>query len=167
MVPLPLLAQSGGDKGVVRGKVGLRISGSHIRLAVWLAVFAHVDAVVSDDGPTVLPYHGLKVRDASDGAIVLEENCPPFSGLGLDKRALMDTLSLEHAAFVLLVRTHRLLRAENGLRTLGTTVGGIDVIVVADVVHVGTFATVAHRDDTLAGYFLHSHHLPLSHRSSL
>ena len=143
VVPLPLQSESRFREGVVRRQIGLWIGLAHIWLGVWLACGSHIRSVVAQHWPTVHPFHWLKIRDTSHGASVLEENRPPLAHLCLNQSTLMNLLVFEHAVAAFLVRSERTLGAENGLRTLGAAVGSINVIVVSDVVEVGTLATIA------------------------
>ena len=163
VVPLPLQSESRFREGIVRRQIGLWIGLAHIWLGVWLACGSHIRSVVAQHWPTVHPFHWLKIRDTSHGASVLEENRPPLAHLCLNQSTLVNLLVFEHAVAAFLVRSERTLGAENGLRTLGAAVGSINVIVVTDVVEVGTLATIAHADDALAFNFLESGCIELAH----
>ena len=168
VVPSPLHTQGEIREGIVRRQVGNGMTLPHIRLLVELGRrggVAHVPAILAEGGPSVLtPGDGFEVRHAAYGSGILEEHRPPLARLGFHEGTLVDMLSGKDTAVgivvrlglhTLLVLTHGSLRTEDGLATLSTSVGGIDVVVVADVVHVASLQTaVGTGDDLRAAYLL-------------
>ena len=90
--------------------------------------------VEADDGPVVMPGHGLEMHDAAEGAAVLEMKKPILAGGRVDPRALVGAVDggaalREHDA--MLVGAVEMFRAEDRLVAGRDTAGGREDIIVA------------------------------------
>ena len=138
MVPLPLLPERIAAEVVV----GRQLVTGHGLSGGRLVVSGIRHAFVAHDGPVVGPLHGLQVRHTAHTTEVFLKDCPPFACGCVDERALVhgvrfavDCLLHEH---LFLVRTEDVLRAEHRLTAGPAAIGGIDIIVVANLVEVAT-----------------------------
>ena len=174
MVPLPLHAQLRPGEGVVRRQVGTRITGTNIWLLVPHAILRHVSAIVANDRPSIDPLHRLQVWNTTNGTSILEEHGPPLAGLGFHQGSLMNRLTIHQQFGALLVGAHRIGGTEDGLRTapivcdaaIVVVVGAVEVVVVANMVHVGAFQSIVRlRDDRLFCNLLESLRIQLDDRN--
>ena len=145
MVPLPLHAQFRVNESIIRRQILLLIRLAYIGFLIRCPVFRHILPVLADDRPSVHPLHRLQIGDASNCTGIPEYHGPPFARLGLNQCSLVDATITEDTVITLLIRSHRVLRTENGLRSL-RVISGIDVVVVTDMVHVAAFTTSLHTD---------------------
>ena len=153
MVPLPLLAEGIGAEHIGGGQ-SLHAVVAHGLGFAYLAVETLVRrAVVADHGPVVDPLDGLQVGHASECAQVFLHDGPPLALRVLDEGALVNGVGhvvigfLDH--HLLLVGAEDVLRAEYSLSAGPSAVGGVDVVVVAYLVEVAAFQSVAVGDDGL------------------
>ena len=150
MVPLPLHTQLRVNERIIGRQISLLISLSHIRLFISSTILRHIHTIITDDGPSVHPLHRFQTRASANRTAcaidIPEEDGPPFACLRLNQRTLVNVLMFEHASVVLFVRSHRILGAEDGLAPLRSSIRAIKIVVVANMVHMGAFATISHAE---------------------
>ena len=142
VVPLPLHAEFISIETIVGWQVSSRVFLAHVRFLIRLAILAHIDAILTDNRPSVFPYHRLQIWDTTDCTGILEEDGPPLTCLRFYQSTLMDVLLFEESALMFLIRTERILRTEDGLAAIVTSsIGGIDIIIITNMIHVTALQT--------------------------
>ena len=97
-------------------------------------LFVHFALVAVDiyRGPSILPAYGKQIGHAAVCSFVGKKHRPPFAALCRDKRALMDVSVVEQE--LLFVGAEDVFRTENCLVGGESSVGGVYIIVVANLV---------------------------------
>ena len=154
MVPLPLHAQRIGAETVVRRHL-LSWRGGY---GVGLVIGGVGYAVIAKDGPVVHPHHGLQVRHTPQTAEVLLQDGPPLLHLSVlvgyvDEGSLVNgvghTVDILLHQHLLLVGAEDVLGAENSLSAGPSAIGGIDIVIVANLIEVTTLQAALVADDLL------------------
>ena len=150
MVPLPLHTQRIVAETVICRKDADRISRPNIRFCVGGIGLA----VVTNYWPVVFPHYWLQVWHTPQSALVFLHDGPPLTAIGrIHKGTLVYGVNLPINIFfyehLLLIGTEDVFRTEDCLSGWPSSIGGIDIVVITNLVEVTTFQSAFVLNDIL------------------